>query len=102
MARVGASGVEVDEHEALPDLDRQRRQRELLLVETLGALHRRGTQQAAGEVVAPQVVEAGELGAVAVTFHQLHAAVLADRGERTDRLVLGAGDQNRLAVDGGG
>ena len=91
--------VEVDEHEAQPLLNRQRRQREVLLVEAIRAFHGRCPEEAAGEVVAPQVIRACELGAVTAVVGHLHAPVLAHRGERMDRTVLGARDDHRLVVD---
>ncbi len=97
-----ASAAEVDEDEALPQLDRQRRKWVVLLVERLGALHRRRSEQAAGEVVAPLVVGTGELRAVPGVVGHLHAAVLTDGRERADAAVLRPGDDDRLAADGGG
>jgi hypothetical protein len=92
-------GVDVHEHEAVPQLDLQRREREVLLVEALGALHRRCAEQATVEPVDPVVVRALERGAVALALAHRHRPVLAHRREAVDATLLVAHHDQRFAGD---
>ena len=93
-------GVEVEEDEALPRLERDRREPELLeaeVVEVLGVL---GPDELPVQVVDPGVVRALEAdGLAARLLDDGGAAMAADVVERPELVVAAADDDERLAVE---
>ena len=93
----GCVEVEIDEQEALPDLDLEAGQAVLFLLEVARLLHRRRAGQLAVEAVGPVMIGAQEHPRVARAFGHQHRPVRAHRGHRVDLTIAAAGDDDRLA-----
>ena len=93
---------QVDEEEALPDVEMHGCQAELLLLHAVEVLFVRDPPELAFHVERPRVVLAAEpapAGALLVPY-QLVASVRAHVMEGPDLLVLAANDQDRRLADG--
>ena len=92
--------VEVDEDEAMPELQAERRQPHRLAQppHRLCVTHARRTGEPALEIVGPEMERAADGLALLRARNDL-AAVLADGAERADRAVLAAHHEQRFAGD---
>ena len=94
--------VQAHEHEALPHLDPDRGEPELLEAEVLEVVGVLGTDERAIQVVDPGVVRALEAdGLAARILDHGRPTVTADVVEAAEHVVATAHDDERLVVDGG-
>ena len=95
-------GVEVVEDQRAHRLDLDRRQAELLGLESLQRLGAPGAAQLSGQMIGPGVIGAGDDPGAPGAGQELMGAMGADIVEAAQAPVLAAADEDALVVDGGG